>query len=481
MHDFAHRPIETALLLAAVVASIGRARAQDVAPPPCYGDVDAIAARALDARDPVTRGEAALWLADSQRIEHYQALLLTAADRAAPARLRGILAVGRLGAPGAESFLGRVLRESAPESAEAAVAAFALGVLDDRVPAPAIDALLERAQTGSRKRQLPLLSALLAGLATRPHPRRATLVERLRDDEVNRGDVLAVLAQAALDRAGAKPTPARLQAWLDDGSPGLRLLALRHWPGDQRLDPQETKHLVQLAKSDRDAAVRATALQVLARALVPEVLDLADRALGSHSPVEAATAARLLVALAGDARRAQIEARALDAALPAELRAALLDALGGAAAPSTLLACADTARDRSVPAELRVAAAACLFRAESSLAAPALAELFAQLDDPELLTKVARALHADGRLALAATRLTVPDPDVTAALVPHVHAVAAVDSVLGTELFLALFRDDRLEGADLGGALSALRWARVPAADRALTALLPEALAALRP
>lgn len=482
MHDFAHRPFESALCAAIALCAVSSACGQDPILAPRFADVDAMAVRALEARDPVTRGEAALWLADSGKVEQYPAILATAQDSAAPARHRAILAVGRLGVPGAESFLGRVLHQAALDSPEAAIAAFALGTLGDEVPAPAIDLLLEHVQGGSRKRQMAVLTALLGGFASRPHPARTTILQALRDDEVNRDDVVPILAQAALDRAGVKPTPARIDKWLAHPSAGLRLLALEHWHSPGQLDQSAREHLLRMARSDRDPAVRTEALTILARSLDPNVLDLADRGLRSTFPAEVANSARLLCALAGDARREHIEAQALAAATPPGIRASLLDALGGRVSAAALLACADTARDPKAAPDLRVASALTLARADSTLAESTLQDLFACLEHPVHLEAIARALHARELLALAATRLTTPDANISPAiLAAHIEAVARVDHVLGTELFLALVKSERVRDGAVGPALAALRRARLPTVSPTVLALLPVAVAALQP
>ncbi|MEZ5965302.1 MAG: hypothetical protein R3F56_15825 [Planctomycetota bacterium] len=481
MHDFAHRTFESALLALAACSLAGPLRAQDPVAPR-FGDVDAIAVRALDARDPTTRGEAALWLADSGKLEHYQAILTTAEDKAAPARHRAILAVGRLGAPGAEAFLGRILHDAPPDAADAALAAFALGALSDQVPTPAIDGLLERVQGGSRRRNLPLLTSLLGGLASREHPARVTALRGLRDDEVNRDEVVPLLAQAALGRSGVPLDAPQRERWLASDSARMRTAALETWLRDGKL-PQEAKARVsRLARTDRDATVRATALHILAHHLDEGVLGLADRALHGRDAVEVGAAARILLGLAGEARRGEIEDLARAPSTSPAIRVALLDALGRGVSGRTLMDCAERTRDARVPTQVRVASALLLARAESALAESTLLDLFHTLAEPEAIAAIARELHQSGQLPLAATRLTTPDAASTpTALAAHVEGVARVDAVLGTELLLALVEAERLREASLGLGLGALRRARVVAISPALLALVPEAVAALSP
>lgn len=482
MHAFAHQPFETALSVGLCACLVVAGRGQEPPPAPRFRDVDAMAVRLLDAKDPVARGEAALWLAESGQLEHYDAILATAADRAEPARHRGILAVGRLGAPGAESFLGRVLRDAESDAPEAVIAAFALGALRDAVPAPAIDALLVRVQGASKKRSLPVVSALLAGLATHAHPSRVTAMLGLRDDEANRGDTIVLLAQAALAKAGQVPSRARVTKWLEADSVGLRLLALGQWQAEWRPDDRERERMVRIARSDHDPALRAAGLDLLTRLLDPVALDLAERAVASRHAIEAAAGARALVKLAGSARHQELERRAFDPLVPAETRAVVLHTLKNSLSPDGLLACVEIARDARAAPSLRVASAMCLAAADSVFAAAILQDLFAAIDDPVDLLRVTRALHAKHLLALCATRLTTPDSTIpSAALVARLHAIAIVDPVLGTELFLALIKAEHFAGESVGQALAALRTARVAAVEHATLALLPAALIALRP
>src|SRR5690606_2726462 len=112
---------------------------------------------------------------------------------------------------------------------DAELAAFALGLLDDAQPVPAIDALLRRVQGGSRRRFGPALGALLAGLGTAPHPSRAVWLREVRDDPTSRSDALVVLAQAALDHCDQPLTRAEALAFLDHDAPSVRRLGLRAW------------------------------------------------------------------------------------------------------------------------------------------------------------------------------------------------------------------------------------------------------------
>ena len=115
--------------------------------------------------DPVVRGEAALAVAATGDLQYYPAILAIARDRAPKARLRGILALGYLAAPGAEFFLGEVLLKSkgSRRGPEPAAAALALGLLPDEHPAPAIDTYLRQVRGGSYRKHRQTLAALLLG------------------------------------------------------------------------------------------------------------------------------------------------------------------------------------------------------------------------------------------------------------------------------------------------------------------------------
>ena len=486
MHDFARRTIDIArwgaLLSLAVVAA-----AQDVLPPPRYAEVDALAVRALDAKDPVTRGEAALWLADSGKHEHYEAILRAARDPIAPARHRGILAAARLQAPGCESFLGRLLADMEPDSAEAMIAAFGLGQLADNVPTPAIDDLLGRAQGGSKKRYHALFAALLGGLATGPHPSRAAMVRGLLEDASNRSEAITLLALAALQAqstaTGAPPFPrAQVTTWLEHRHAGVRAAALGAWAAQWRPTDVERPLIVRLTRSDPDALVRAAALRLLARLLDDRAVDLADRALTSRFAVEAAAAASTLLTLAGTARRERVEDHLLEPTLAAPLKAAVLDVLTAPLPPRLLLWCHDTAHDADAVPILRVASAMALARADSVLATTALRAVFFAIDDEVALEHLAAGLLDEDALTSTAAQLTGPEATAwDAAAAARLRAIARADAALGTDVFLELATHDRLRDAALGQALAALRAGRVRSTSPAVLAFLPAAVAALAP
>jgi hypothetical protein len=481
MNDTAHRPIDIARRCA-VVLCLGALRGQDILPPPRYAEIDALAVRALDAKDPIARGEAALWLADSGSPQHYDAILRVAKDPAAPARHRGILAVGRLGVAGAEAFLGRLVLASNAEDPDAAIAAFALGQLDDSVPAPSIDALLRRAQGGSRRRNEALLTALVAGLATKPHPSRGTTVRALVEDESNRSAALTVSGLAMLDKLHTPVAQERVAAWLVSEHADVRRAAIAACAGERKHFARAAARLQRLARVDADPGVRAAALRALAQHLDASATDLADRALRSRFPVEAAAAAEVLLTLAGGARRRDVEERVLAPDLSPELRGALLEVLPPPLAPRVLLLCHDNAQDASAPLMLRTAAALALARADSVLASAALHAVFAAADEVTAATRLAFALHGRDGLHRIAAQILATDATVAWTCSPvQLHAIARADAVLGTDLFLALSTAGRLRDTAFTHAFAALRKARVRQTSAALHAVLPAAVAALEP
>lgn len=484
MDEFAHCTIGTArrAVLAVLLATAAGQDGQEVDVAAAFAAVDAIAVRALDSGDPVTRGEAALWLAQSGRAEHYAAFLALAQDEAPAARHRAILALGMLGAPGAEAFLGRLLVDSDPDE-DAELAAFALGLLDDAQPVPAIDALLRRVQGGSRRRFGPALGALLAGLGTAPHPSRAVWLREVRDDPTSRSDALVVLAQAALDHCDQPLTRAEALAFLDHDAPSVRRLGLRAWRPAWRPGDAETNRIVHLARGDADPGVRAEALALLGRLLDRRALDLAERAAASRFAEEAGTGARVWLALAGDAARAAIEARILNGRVADDVRAALLGVLPAPLPPPILLLCHDLAHGDG-PFALRTAAALALARADSVLAPAALATVFfaGTADHAHDLVRLAEALRALDRLpAVQAELVGKAALDDLPGLAARLRALAAVEPLLGCEVLLALAADDRLSGAAVGGVLGALRKARGTRVASEHLALLPRSVASLEP
>ena len=463
--------------LLALAISTGAA-AQAIVLPAAVADLDGLARESLEARDPIGRGEAALWLAASGRSDAYRAILAVARDPAPAARQRGILAVGLLGAPGAESFLSALLNDAATPEADAAIAAYGLGLQPTSVPNPSVDAWLGGARGRGYKRLRDPLAALLAGLLTSPHPEKIIGVRSLRSDDANREDALLVLAGRALAAAGEPMEPA--QAWreLTDRSDLVRVEAVRALAGHTPFTRANLDLLRRVARADAHASVRAGAIRLLAEALDESALDLAQRALGSQEGEEALAGAEVLLRLTGDVGRDAVEARIATPTTPAQVRASLLSTWNAPLTPRLTFACQDAARSTSAPMELRVAAAVELARSDVRSHGDLLASLFETATTRAPLRRLVAAMSGP-QLGAVQRVLTMPSAVRTPTFEARLHALACTSFDRATAVVLEHARAHRLDERHRGLAMAALRTARTPECPAEVRALLPEPLASL--
>lgn len=463
--------------LLALAISTGAA-AQAIVLPAAVADIDGLARESLEARDPLTRGEAALWLAAAGQHDAYRAILAVARDPVPAARQRGILAVGLLATPGAESFLSAVLNDNATSEADAAVAAYGLGRQPASVANPSVDAWLGGARGLSYKRLRDPLAAMLAALATSPHEEKVIAVRRLRSDEANREDALQVLAGRALAAAGEPLAPS--QAWreLTDRSALVRAEAVRALAGQTPFAPENIELLRRLARADVDASVRAGAIRLLAEALDESALDLAQRALAGKDRAEAVAGAEVLLRLAGDVGRDAVEARIATPTTPWPVRASLLSSWHAPLTPRLTFACQDAARSTSAPMELRVVAGVALARSEVRSHGDLLASLFETATTRDLLRRLVAAM-SETQLGALQRLLTMPDALRAPTFDARLHALASSSLDRATAVVLEHARARRLDERHRGLALAALRTARAPACPAEVRALLPEPLATL--
>ena len=463
--------------LLALAISTGAA-AQAIVLPAAVADLDVLARESLEARDPMTRGEAALWLAAAGRHDAYRAILAVARDPIPAARQRGILAVGLLATPGAEAFLSAVLNDAATSDADVAIAAYGLGHQPASVPNPSVDAWLGGARGRSYKRLRDPLAAMLAALATAPHQEKLIALRNLRSDEANREDSLLVLAGRALAAAG-EPL-ARSQAWreLTDRSALVRSEAVRALAGHTPFLSANLDFLRRLARADADAAVRAGAIRLLAEALDESALELAQRALASQDRAEASAGAEVLLRLTGDVGRDAVEARIATPSTPWPVRASLLSLWHAPLTPRLTFACQDAARSTSTPMELRVAAAVALARSDVRSHGDLLASLFETATTRDLLRRIAAAM-SETQLGAVQRLLTMPSALRAPMFDARLHALASTSFDRATEVVFEHARASRLDERHRGLALAALRSARAPECPAEVRALLPEPLASL--
>ncbi len=481
-------PLATALALALALALAGLAQAQAVVVPAPLPNLDALALDALardtpgsdggGAQDPLTRGEAALWLASSGRVDAYRAILTVAREAAPQARLRGILAVGLLGAPGAVSFLSAVLDGARTSDPEAAVAAFGLGRQPGSVPTPSVDAWLGGVHGSSYRRMRDPLAALLAGLAILPHPEKVTALSMLLTDAANREDVLLALATRALVAAGAPLDRSATWARVEDRSDLLRCEALAALTAAGPVERDAIDLLRRVARTDTSPRARGLALGLLAQALDDEAFELAPRALASAHVDEAVAGARVLVRLAGDVGRDAVELRIATPSAPAAVRAALLATWDRGLTPRLTFTCRDIADSPTSPAELRVAAAIALKTAQVERADTLLAAAFELATGREHLTRLCAAMSS--------TQLADVRRDLEAAAAPRarhftdrIHALARTSFDAAAAVVLTHARAHRLGDRQRGDVLAALRTARGSELADDVLSLLPPVLVAL--
>ncbi|MEM7202153.1 MAG: HEAT repeat domain-containing protein [Planctomycetota bacterium] len=343
--------------------------------------------------DPLVRGEAALGLSLGRDPKHYPAILKVASDRAPEARLRGIVALGYLAAPGAEAFLGKVLLDSGRPEHERAAAAMALGLLPDDHSTPALDEYLLSVRGGSYRRHRGVLAALLSGMVREPHPSKAQAVMQLLLDQANREQELRRLGSRLLEHTPSALGFGELRDWLRSSDATDRLAAIEAL----RLRPEPwpaalADMVMTCAKDDRDSRVRAVALAALTDVRDLAALELGARALRSRSPSEVAAGVRAARRLGGGALRTAMEARIM-ATRSAELQAAMLRAYGSSASERFTRACLQIAGDQARPLTVRVEAAALVGRSGDGRAGAALAALFETCEDARQLEVLAAAVR----------------------------------------------------------------------------------------
>jgi HEAT repeat protein len=361
--------------------------------------VDDITARVVqsDARklladpDPVVRGEAALAVATAKDPADYDSILAVARDKEPEARLRGLVALGLQGAPGAEQVLvGHLGEAEARESDAAIAAACALGLLPDDA-ATLISKTLAAFLRGSQRRQRDALLALLTALATRDCKDQHQPLIHLLEDAAIRDVVVRAAVLEALART-SPGIPERLQKQvLERGEPSERIAVLRPLDAAKGLPETILAVVVRLATSDGVAAVRATALAALTSARHLPALDLAARALKSQRPEEVEQGVRTALALGGGSMRGALERHVL-ATADHGLQAAMLRGFVGSISPEFAETCRRIGADRKKPLPLRAEAALLLGRHGDERAVPILRDAFLDAEDPDLLLALASAV-----------------------------------------------------------------------------------------
>ena len=434
------------------------------------------AARLAQSPDPTVRGEAALALAATGNARYYELVLAVAKDPVAGARLRGIIALGYLAAPGSEPFLTEQVNDSGTRARpEGIAAAFALGLLPDEQAPAAVTGYLMRFLGSSFKRQRDVLLALLAGLAGHDPVTQQRGLLALLDDAANRDPVVRQALLQVLARIPGALAPERVEAALLRGSAEERRAVLEALATRVEADKALLAPLARICTQDVDGRSRALALAVLTRMRHLPALDLAARAVRGGEPVEVEQGTRTALLLGGSAMRAAIEQQ-LDA-LPPARQTALLAAFQGPLSAGFAEQCLKLAGNRQNALPLRTAAALVLAQAEAHRALPVLRDVFLDARDSEALRPLARAL----------LRLEEQPPDLARlqgngrlddlALLPErLAALIAAGHPQALRFCLQQFERKDLDAAAAAGLLRAFRCSALAALPADAAAVLPGAV-----
>ena len=430
------------------------------------------AARALASDDAVTRGEAALVVAIGGARRHQAEILELASDPAPAARRRALLALGLMATPEAVQRLEEELRTvEGREGLDGVFAAYALGLVPIDQAGTSVARTLTLFRRGSWKRQRDVLLALLLAMGTQPERTELGALRLLREEDANRDELVRTALLELLLPVDRSLQQRDLERLLRRGAAGERRAVVRHVarrPADS--DDPWTATLLRLADRDRDADIRRLALLGLARRRHLPALDLAARALRSDDAAERTQAVESMLAIGGASMRGVLEAHLLDERDLLRL-GALLEGFRAPPSERLLARAAAIGGDSGAPPATRVAAAELIVRADPDRAAPMLRDQFRQLDDKDLLHRVARALHRVEGEPTELSRLM----ELPAALDQHVdrwQALLAAGHAQARRHVLATLQDREADVQDRRHALVAWRGAMV----LALPDKAPEAL-----
>jgi hypothetical protein len=431
----------------------------------------------LESDDARLRGEAAIGLALGGNDAHYESIVEIARDDAEAARLRGLAALGILGAAGVEAIAGEHLLEDHHDEPERHVAAFAIGALPEERPAGSIDQYLVRIDGGSFKRHRDTLAGLLFGLGQSEHPSRAAAIRQLLTDESNRDPGLHLLAFRALARIDGALFGSLVADLLESRHAIVRryVLELLSEVPDV-MDATSLDLLPTLASTDRDPLVRGCALRALVAVRSTRALELIPRALASRSPDELAAGVYATLKIGGGELRLALERRIVRQEDPVR-QAAMLEAWRGRSSPAFAQACFEIAAKSSHPVRLRVAAAVIVARAGQKRIVPVLRRLSDVPQSAESLAICYRQfaiLSDDDDPAERAFPVVVADDD---RLPVQLEAMFRSGHPAAMDLLRRALRDDRFDSSVKTRLLAAWRRSVMPPPRGAELESLPEALA----
>lgn len=390
-------------MLIAGGCAAGAAREEPAARPPVYldaGDVDALAT---------------LLRLEDRREFDASTLGVIARSGTPEVRRRAALAIGRLRDPGGVSLLAPLLAD--PDTAVAATAAFALGLISDTAAVPALIPLIT---TDAPPTVAGEAAAALGKLRTAPG--RTALVSLLENTPIEGADERVIgPALLAIWKFPRGEGPGPIIRWTRSGDPDLRWRAA--YALVRRPDPAATRTLAGMA-DDPDPAVRAIAIRGLTAPLADTsgvgaeaVLPLLLRAARDEAYRVRINAARSLGTFA-DPPSVQLLAELLDSS-DAHLAWTAAESLGrlgpGArtAAPALRRMASDTAQADALRAAGLLALVEIMPEEAETLAArladdaswrirAAAARAYARLGPPARAELLALVRDADSRVGAAA-------------------------------------------------------------------------------
>jgi hypothetical protein len=346
----------------------------------------------LQSDDALVRGEAALVVAMAQDDGDYQAILDVARDRHRVTRLRGILALGLLGVPGAEVELQRILRAHATRpSPDSKVAAYALARLPAEIGGSSVTTYLQSFQGLSMSRHRDVLLAMLHGTSPTALVGQQDALSQLFHNASIRDSAVRAALLRLLVLTPQQVDDQALTDLLSYGTEIEQLAALRALQSARETPTsQQAEQIVQLAKKAASPRLRAEALATLTRHRHPQSLAIAQLASEPASREEADQKVRTIMALGGHGMTASL----LDgfAEFPPTTQAAALRNWGRPLPEDVQATCLTLVVDRDQPLLLRTEAGLALAHAGHRSSAPVLRDLFCENEDSSSLYSLALAI-----------------------------------------------------------------------------------------
>ncbi len=400
----------------------------------------------LQSSDPALRGEAALGLSLTHKLEYYPAILEIARESSSEASQRGIIALGEIGAPGAEHALGTILESTRPNEPENHAAAYALGLLPPGQPNPAVDAYFERIQGGSYRRHRNSLSALIYAFTGDKHPGYVLRIKDILEDASNKDRGLRLLAFEFLRRQPKGLSAEELEDLLRDKTRAGRNLHAQILQsvlgGTIKIAPQKLPLVARLARRSPLAQIRTLALRILVRERQLIALELAPLALRSKHQAEVQAGVHTILTLGGGMLRESLEHRILGQKNP-KVQTAMINAWTQPPAKSMSDACYALAADTHLSQEHRTAAALLVARAHDKRAIPVLRRLAHPIRDPELLARIYRELIKQGAAANLPNEIYPKASDSLSAFAPRLSALFASGHDGAIDALKKALNDDR--------------------------------------